>query len=314
MIKSPNAFYFASKVEMCRNYVYFWYLCGHSTTERPKCPRFPYCPLQPNKTQALDGPCPDCAREGVKPLPKLLLLKRRMIVALVMDLEDHEREQSVEHQRRINFESLPFFKEDIEEPELSDPVSIQSQVSNVLFLQQLPFNKRIIPKPRQDPVAMGAQLSNLFFLEDMPFHKKRIPQDRNKHEDVVRLCGHTFDALTDRVCSVCYNDFDECCYPLKLPCSHVFCVKCLGKWFEDHGDGHDSCPVCRRKYTLKQRERWFPQNVTRQEDSQIDFHDWIAEIWFEVARTILNDEGGEGIEDGSSIVISSRSSTSYHSH
>ena len=44
------------------------------------------------------------------------------------------------------------------------------------------------------------------------------------------------------LCSICFGEF---ICPVKLECSHVFDITCIGRWFEKN----KSCPLCRRSLT-----------------------------------------------------------------
>lgn len=49
-------------------------------------------------------------------------------------------------------------------------------------------------------------------------------------------------------CAICYCPFDR---PIKLPCEHYFCSKCIGQHLQSQPRNAQNCPSCRSRITLK---------------------------------------------------------------
>lgn len=51
-------------------------------------------------------------------------------------------------------------------------------------------------------------------------------------------------------CYICFNQFKVSTVVMKLPCSHIFCSKCLIPWLKENS----TCPTC--KFNLKKCDKY----------------------------------------------------------
>jgi hypothetical protein len=53
-------------------------------------------------------------------------------------------------------------------------------------------------------------------------------------------------------CSICYEPFNNRKDLIRLPCKHIFHIKCIAEWFKEPKAGMYVCPLCKREYTQEQ--------------------------------------------------------------
>jgi len=200
-----------------------------------------------------------------------------------------QRGESMTHAPEIvsnaGLEALPFFKSELDETDYSELQTLEAQ------------NKL------DDSNAC---------LEEFPFHRELISLDHTRQgtrvkieETVLRICGPSFDALSehDRKCPICREDyfFEDGNVPSHYPiqfkaCGHISAQSCIFEWL----DRNNSCLACRHTFSKEQLIKFFPGNDLA--CLPMTEHEWSAAI----AR-ISNIEEVKTLLDGEDTAIRRRS-------
>ena len=115
-----------------------------------------------------------------------------------------------------------------ESPPIQEPAPIQEpvRIQEPSFVQGLEVIGRNIT----------SDFNDLIELEDVSTGITLYNLNYNSDVKVYNGCN---------LCVICLETMDKCIVR-KIKCSHEFHIKCIDKWFESK----NSCPTCRRKYTL----------------------------------------------------------------
>lgn len=57
-------------------------------------------------------------------------------------------------------------------------------------------------------------------------------------------------------CYICINEFKEKDSVIQLDCSHLFCSKCILKWFQQNSN----CPICKKDFKVKKMNKFDENN------------------------------------------------------
>jgi SNF2 family DNA or RNA helicase len=74
---------------------------------------------------------------------------------------------------------------------------------------------------------------------------QNIQAEMKRLEDRLQSITERVSQLSSKACGICYENFDN---PILLPCTHIFCGKCLIQWMKTR----PSCPECRNEVKSKE--------------------------------------------------------------